>query len=185
MSRYTNIFNYLPTEENDSSTTSINEKRKAGKKLREIECLKKKNLSILTDLEKEKIASEKYWKDILSPPPVKENLKEERKRLKKEKEKQKKEAEREEVKKRQQREKEEFERTREKRAAELRKYQESLLHPVEVEYKKKVKEYDGNTDKAFRVCSRKYHPDKNIGNEVEATENQKKLAEVHEGYSKK
>jgi DnaJ-class molecular chaperone len=46
-----------------------------------------------------------------------------------------------------------------------------------------LKECNGDTNKAFRKCSFKYHPDKNINNK-NAKDNQQKLLEIHEIYSK-
>ena len=70
--------------------------------MREIETLKKKDKNDLTDTEKEKIATENYWRDILNPPPkeeYKESLKEKEKRLKKEEGKKRKQEEKERIKK--------------------------------------------------------------------------------------
>jgi hypothetical protein len=102
MARPINIFRGLHIDE-EEEPNKINIERKATKKLREIESLKKKDKNDLTDTEKEKISTENYWRDILNPPEkeeYKESLKEKEKRLKKEKERQKKEEEKKEKKKR-------------------------------------------------------------------------------------
>jgi len=70
----------------------------------------------------------------------------------------------------------------EQRKRQEKEENERRFYPIEAEYKKQLKEFNGNRDKAFRKCSFKYHPDKNPGNEVVATENQKKLLEIHERY---
>ena len=208
-----NIFSYLHNDEPDMDIKD-NTERKARKKLKEIDNLKKKDIKDLTDLEKDKIAKEKYWNNILNPEKEEEkrpSKKEEQKRLKKEKEKQKKEEE----KKRKRKEKEELERQKQKQREEYqaemnkqyeerkrqqeerkeewkkqqeewKKQQESpkiVISEIESEYLSQLKKYNGNKDKAFRNCSLKYHPDKNIGNEKKANENQKKLLEIHEKYS--
>jgi len=60
---------------------------------------------------------------------------------------------------------------------------EIIISEIETEYLKQSKKFNGNKDKVFRKLSLKYHPDKNIGNEKLANENQKKLSEIHEKYS--
>jgi len=193
MSKYTNTFRVLQSEEEEECSKQVNMERKATKKLREIESLKKKNIKDLTDSEKEKIASEKVWRDILNPPPKeppKESIKEQKKRLKKEKDIRRRKEEAERFKK----EREEYEYLRKesekqakKEAEERRKREEEherQNNPIEFEYKKRLQEYDGNTERAFRKCSLKFHPDKNIGNEKVANENQRKLLDIHEKYCK-
>lgn len=252
MARHINTYRALQIDE-DEETNKINIERKATKKLREIDSLKKKDKNDLTDSEKDKMDKEKYWKDILIPIPkeeYKECTKEEDKVLKRENERQKKEEEkkrqkkdnkkyeeqqkkyreekqkrqedafkkqqeqqtkwREEKQKRQEEKLKKKEEERKKQEEEWKKQEEKKkwweeelkrqekedqrkrqekeenerrFYPIEAEYKKRLKECNGNTDKAFRKCSFKYHPDKNPGNEVVATENQKKLLEIHERYS--
>lgn len=204
MARQTNIFKNLRIIE-DEDSNDVNMDRKATKKLREIESLKNKDKKDLTDSEKEKISKEQYWKDILDPvkESMKESIKEAKKRLKKEKEKEKikerrrrekerileeefKKREEEEIKRQKERQQryEEYKRQeeeRERREEETNKE----YYPIDLEYKQILKEFGGNLGKTFRKCSLKYHPDRNIGNEELANENQKKLLEVHEKYSKK
>ena len=48
-----------------------------------------------------------------------------------------------------------------------------------------MKQYNGNKDKVFRICSLKYHPDRNIGNEMKANENQKVLLEIYKNIQNK
>jgi len=214
MARQTNIFKNLRIIE-DEDSNDVNIERKATKKLREIESLKNKEKKDLTDSEKEKISKEQYWKDILDPvkESIKESIKDTKKRLKKEKEKEKikerrrREKERilEEERKRQKERDERFEeykrqyKERERREEEEReRYEEEEererqeqyikqkeYYQIELEYKQNLKEFGGNLGKTFRKCSLKYHPDRNIGNEELANENQKKLLEIHEKYSKK
>jgi len=79
-----NIFTYLEEEESDLDIKD-NTERKAKKKLKEIDILKKKDKNTLTDLEKDKIAKEKYWNNILNPEKEEEkgpSKKEQQKRLK-------------------------------------------------------------------------------------------------------
>jgi hypothetical protein len=216
MARIINTYRVLHPED-EEEPNKINIERKATKKLREIESLKKKDKHDLTDSEKEKLATENHWRNILHPPPkepIKENLLDMQKRLKKEKEKQKKKEQKEQLKKEREkyeeekreherREKKRREEEREKREEDKRKWREEQrkkkekeeedrrqkeenerrFYPIEAEYKKLLKEYDGNTVKAYHKCSLRFHPDKNIGNEVIATENQIKLSEIHEKYS--
>ena len=232
MARPINTFSGLHIDE-EEEPNKINIERKATKKLREIESLKKKDKNDLTNTEKEKISRENYWRDILNPPEkeeYKESLKEKEKRLKKEKERQKKEEEKKRKKEEKERKKKEKEEKkmqeiyeeqkkkneryeqRKKNYEEQQKHYEQhkkqheewkkqneqrkkkqendkdetkiLFKEIEAEYKKVLKYYDGNVEKAFRKCSLKYHPDKNPGNEVTATENQKILGEIYEKYSK-
>ena len=208
MARNINTFKVLHQDE-EEETYKINIERKATKKLREIESLKKKGKNDLTDSEKEKLATENYWRDILHPrpkEPIKESLIDMQKRLKKEKEKQKKKEQKERIKKerekyeeekreRERREKKRREEEWEKREEDKRKWREEewnrkqekndhQLNTIETEFKKILVNCNGNVDKAFRKCSLKYHPDKNPGNEVIANENQKILGEIYEKYSK-
>lgn len=218
MARYINTFRSLH-DDGDEESSKINIERKASKKLREIETLKKKDKNDLTDTEKEKIATENYWRDILNPPPkepIKESIIDFQKRLKKEKERQKKKEQKERlIKEKERREEEKRERDRiekkrrddewEKRQEYQRKCREEerkkkekeeeewnrrqeekerRFYPIETEFKKVLLNCNGNVDKAFRKCSLKYHPDKNPGNQVTATENQKILGEIYEKYSK-
>jgi len=183
MARHTNIFKNLHIYE-DEEIKQINMERKATKKLREIESLNKKSKNDLTDSEKEKISEEKYWKDILNPPPkepYKASFKQQQQW-----EKLAKRWEKEEERKRQKQEELKRLQEEDKRLAEEQKRlveeNEHKLYPIEYEYKKQLKESNGNTKKAFHKCSLIFHPDKNIGNELVATENQKKLSEIHEKY---
>jgi len=207
-----NIYEYLE-EGDFGMDIKDNTERKAKKKLKEIENLKKKDKKDLTDLEKEKIATEKYWKNIINPEKEEEkgpSKKEEQKRLKKEKERQKKEKQKKEEKKeRKRKEKEELERQRQKEREEYQakmnkhyeewkkqqeewKKQEQTKQPepqkiviseIETEYLRQLKKFNGNKDKVFRKLSLKYHPDRNIGNEKIANENQQDLLAIHKKYS--
>ena len=216
-----NIFKNLQIDEDDEYN-DINMARKATKKIREIESLKKKDNIILTESEKDKILKESFWKDILNPvknEPQKESMNDIKKRLKRERERQKKQdeierrriikeeyervklekeenklkeernrQEEERNKQEEERNRQEEERNREKEERKRQKERNRQINKqfisIENEYKKQLIENNGNTKKAFHKCSLKFHPDKNIGNQIIANENQKILSQIHEKYSR-
>ena len=117
-------------------------------------------------------------KEIILEEDCKKREEEERKRQK-EREERYEEYKRREEEERERREEEEYTRQQEEHIKQKEYY------PIELEYKQILKEFCGNLGKTFRKCSLKYHPDRNIGNEELANENQKKLLEIHEKFSRK
>jgi len=189
--RVRNIYSELPVEE-PSFSEPKDIKRKAEKKLREIENLKQK--SNPTAEEQEKISQEKYWRNILYPEQKEQyssNQKESStKRKKKEAEQKHKKAKKEKHRRRQEQKQKEEERKQQHR------YEKSYVPSKEIEeFSEEQKihltilnEYlslssDKGYNKAFRELSILYHPDKNSS--TEATLQFQLLNNIHEEHSKK
>jgi flagellar biosynthesis GTPase FlhF len=204
-----NIFSAIAENDDDFKITP-REKflKKAAKKLNEIERLKEKGIcNSLTIDECEKLLKEDFWKSCLFEEPLKPNIKEERKRKKEEEKMKKQEEERrvyEEYKKKmeekerkrkeeQKREEEEYRKRKEeeyrkrKEEERKRKNQETKARKngksLEDEYKNVLLLHHGNNDKTFRLLSLKYHPDKNVGRPIWASEMQKQLGGFREKYN--
>ena len=214
MAKATATFTFanFQTDEFDgtSSDAKINtEVRKAHKKLREIDVLKKKEVKTKEELNK--IQMEMHWLSILFPneeKPVDEGV-EERKRKQqkrhdeKERMKQRKrkaeeiatEKRREEERKREElrqerEEREEREQSRKEREQSRKERQQReasvFMNPmerrIEKEFVQLLSENDNNVNKVFRLLSLKYHPDKHLDDKSGAEEIQKILGNVKEMY---
>ena len=214
MAKATATFTFanFQTDEFDgtSSDAKINtEVRKAHKKLREIDVLKKKEVKTKEELNK--IQMEMHWLSILFPneeKPVDEGV-EERKRKQqkrhdeKERMKQRKrkaeeiatEKRREEERKREElrqerEEREEREQSRKEREQSRKERQQReasvFMNPmerrIEKEFGQLLSENDNNVNKVFRLLSLKYHPDKHLDDKSGAEEIQKILGNVKEMY---
>ena len=193
-------------------TGTNNERRKAEKKLKEIQILLKKTSHTKEELDK--LATEQHWKDIIdwidNPKKTEETQKTIKNRLKRKREKEKRERELEEIRKRREKEAEEQKRRheeirkqREKEAEEQkRRYQEDRKQKrqEEEEFRKRQEEefrehqdlwsefdamYRQNNDvnKTFRKLSVKYHPDKNIGKKQWSEAKQQELTNIRDHYS--
>jgi hypothetical protein len=206
-----NIFINIYIE--DEESTHINMERKANKKMREIAFLKQKDTLTDSEKEKiSRELFWKNILNPPSPEPpnetendTKKRLKKEKERLKKKEEKERKRREKEKREEEQQRkkkeEKERARREKEKRQEEQQRKkkeekerarreeehrwnrEDKREDPIETEYKRVLKDCDGNKEKTFRKCSLKYHPDRNKGEN--ATQNQQRLLEIHQKYSMK
>ena len=215
MAKATATFTFanFQTDEFDgtSSDAKINtEVRKAHKKLREIDVLKKKEVKTKEELDK--IQMEMYWLSILFPneeKPVDEGV-EQRKRKQqkrhdeKERMKQRKrkaeeianERRREEERKREElrqerEEREERDQSREERDQSRKERQENIIgcvsmnpmeRRIEKEFVQLLSENDNNVNKVFRLLSLKYHPDKHLDDKNGAEEIQKILGNIKEMY---
>jgi len=204
-----NIFSAIAENDEEFKITSRESfLRKAAKKMKEIERLKEKGkYHSLTKEECEKLAQEDFWEACLYEEPSKSNIKEERKRKKEEEklkkqevnkkreeefrrayEENKKKLEEEHKKREEMKKEEERKRLEEERK---RKFLEKKTHKkikkdskgIEDEYKNLLLLHNGNNDKTFRILSLKYHPDKNVGRQIWASEMQKQLGEFREKYS--
>jgi ATP-dependent Lon protease len=185
----------------DPGTT--NQRRKAEKKLKEIQILIKKTSHTKEELDK--LATEQHWKDIIdwfdNPKKTDETQKTIKNRLKRKREKEKRERQLEEIlKQRERREKEVEEQKRrheeyrkQRQEEEFRKQEqkrqeeEFRKHHYEHQYLWSEFEalYRQNNDvnKTFRKLSVKYHPDKNIGKQEWAEAKQKELTNIRDHYS--
>jgi hypothetical protein len=190
--RLRNIYSELPVEE-PSFSEPKDLKRKAEKKLREIENLKQK--SNPTSEEQEKISQEKYWRNILYTEEKQQyssNDKESStKRKKKEAEQKHKKAKQEKHRRRHEKKQKE----EEERKKQQRRYEKSYVPAKEIEefYEEQhihttiFNKYlslssEKGYNKAFRELSILYHPDKNSS--TEATLHFQLLNNIHEEYSK-
>jgi len=206
MNKY-NIYENLDSDDsNDAEKTTQNEKRKASKKLREIELLERKEK--LTTAEIEKINMKSKWTNILYPiqdvklPDEECKTKqqarhmEREKKREKEKEKQRKEDERREreAERREQerakwekirREKEKEAKREKEKEAKREKEEIQKICKLEKEFRDELaKTGDGNVNRVFRILSLKYHPDRNINKETveDSVEKQKILGNIREKY---
>jgi len=189
---------------------TTNERRKAEKKLKEIQALIKKTSHTKEELDK--LATEQHWKDIIdwfdNPKKTAETKPEETQktikiRLKRKREKEKRERELEEIlKQRQRREKEAEEQKRrheeyrkqrqeeEFRKQEQKQRQEEKMRKHHYEHQYLWSEFDAlyrqnnDVNKTFRKLSVKYHPDKNIGKQEWSEAKQKELTNIRDHYSK-
>jgi hypothetical protein len=196
--------NFQSDEYVESSDAKINtEVRKAHKKLREIDVLKKKEVKTKEELDK--IQMEMHWLSILFPneeKAVDEGV-EERKRKQ-----QKRHDEKERIKERKRKAEEianERRREEERKREELRQEREAReqreqskkerqeniigsvsMNPmerrIEKEFMQLLSENDNNVNKVFRLLSLKYHPDKHLDDKSGAEEIQKILGNVKEMY---
>jgi hypothetical protein len=167
--------------------TSVSRK-KAEKKLREIDSLKKKK-GELTKEEIEKVASEQYWQRIVSPLPStgeekKANPKQKRtKAARKKKEADERENQRQEYQKREYQKREEHQNQQQRKRSfdEMQSNTKSKLDYMFVlgEFHALNRTHQ-NIDKVFRLLSIKYHPDKNIGRDEWATAMQQHLVNVRD-----
>jgi len=198
MNKY-NIYENLDSDDsNDTEKTTQNEKRKASKKLREIELLERKEK--LTTAEIEKINMKSKWTNILYPiqdvklPDEECKTKqqarhmEREKKREKEKEKQRKEDERRkrEAERREQ-ERAKWEKIRREKEKEAKREKEEIqkICKLEKEFRDELaKTGDGNVNRVFRRLSLKYHPDRNINKETveDSVEKQKILGNIREKY---
>lgn len=194
-----NRFSVLEPDEllEDTSAAHKNVLKKAEKKLREIELLKKKKEHCdLSKEEAEKVASEEFWQRIVSPVPKQENSGETKNKKKREQRKKREEEEREQ-------QRQEFKRQREQEQQQEQEQRRREQEHQRQEYNKKRTfiEMQSNTkskldymfvlgefntlnqihqsvDKTFRILSLKYHPDKNIGRDEWATAMQQHLVNI-------
>jgi hypothetical protein len=207
-----NIYEHLDHLDDDvfKCPGSTNERRKAEKKLKEIQALIKKTSHTKEELDK--LATEQHWKDIIdwfdNPKKTAETKPEETQktikiRLKRKREKEKRERELEEIlKQRQRREKEAEEQKRrheeyrkqrqeeEFRKQEQKQRQEEKMRKHHYEHQYLWSEFEAlyrqnnDVNKTFRKLSVKYHPDKNIGKQEWAEAKQKELTNIRDHYSK-
>jgi len=183
MNKHNNIYENLDSDEyDDIEKTTQNEKRKASKKLREIELLEKKEH--LTEAEIEKVKMKQKWNNILYPkqdikiPDDESKMKQQARRTQKEKETQRREREAE----RREKERIRHEKMREaNRWERMRNKSESLL---EQEFIYELAKNGNNVNRAFRLLSLKYHPDRNIHKEKieDSIETQKLLGNIRDKY---
>jgi hypothetical protein len=207
-----NIYEHLDHLDDDvvKYPGTTNERRKAEKKLKEIQALIKKTSHTKEELDK--LATEQHWKDIIdwfdNPKKTAETKPEETQktikiRLKRKREKEKRERELEEIlKQRQRREKEAEEQKRrheeyrkqrqeeEFRKQEQKQRQEEKMRKHHYEHQYLWSEFDAlyrqnnDVNKTFRKLSVKYHPDKNIGKQEWSEAKQKELTNIRDHYSK-
>ena len=186
-----------------------NERRKAEKKLKEIQTLLKKTSHTKEELDK--LATEQHWKDIIdwidNPKKTAEKTEETPKmiknRLKRKREKEKRERELEEILKRREKEAEEQKRRHQEDRKQKRQEEEEFRkqqqkRQEEEEFRKHHREHqdlwsefdavyrqNNNVNKTFRKLSVKYHPDKNIGKKQSTEAKQKELTNIRDYYSSK
>ena len=193
-----NRFSALESDEllEDTSTSHKNVLKKAEKKLREIELLKKKKEHCdLSKEEAEKVASEEFWQRIVSPVPKQENSGETKNKKKREQRKKREEEEREHQRQEYKRQREqEREQEQEQRRREQERYEQQSKKRTFIEMQSNTKskldymfvlgefntlnQIHQSVDKTFRILSLKYHPDKNIGRDEWATAMQQHLVNV-------
>ena len=191
--------NFQSDEYVESSDAKINtEVRKAHKKLREIDVLKKKEVKTKEELDK--IRLEIHWLSILFPNEEKTGV-EERKRKQ-----QKRHDEKERIKERKRKAEEianERRREEERKREELRQEREQrdqsrkerdqssvfmsqkkspIERRLENEFVQLLTENDNNVNKVFRLLSFKYHPDKHLDDKSGSEEIQKILGNIKEMY---
>jgi chromosome segregation ATPase len=187
--------NFQSDEYVESSDAKINtEVRKAHKKLREIDVLKKKEMKTKEELDK--IQMEIHWLSILFPNEEKA-VDEERKRKQ-----QKRHDEKERIKERKRKAEEianERRREEERKREELRQEREEreqreqssvfmsqkkspIERRIEKEFVQLLTENDNNVNKVFRLLSFKYHPDKHLDDKSGSEEIQKILGNIKEMY---
>jgi hypothetical protein len=195
--------NFQSDEYVESSDAKINtEVRKAHKKLREIDVLKKKEMKTKEELDK--IQMEIHWLSILFPNEEKA-VDEERKRKQ-----QKRHDEKERIKERKRKAEEianERRREEERKREELRQEREAreqreqsrkerdqssvfmsqkkkspIERRIEKEFVQLLTENDNNVNKVFRLLSFKYHPDKHLDDKSGSEEIQKILGNIKEMY---
>lgn len=196
----TNVFSELEDETISIQPASLNFRRKAEKKLREIEILEDKQCDCSISIEeRNKINEKSFWqsvlydpndpkyKDIYFKPTKKEKEKLEKKRIqlakereRKEKEQQKKRMkEQEESERKFRKEQEEWDRKfREKNNLDKDKIKHLNLSKLELEYKLLFCKNNKNNDKTFRQLSLKYHPDKNVDKQEWAQKKQQELSDI-------
>ena len=183
-------------------TGTNNERRKAEKKLKEIQILLKKTSHTKEELDK--LATEQHWKDIIdwfdNPKKTEETQKTIKNRLKRKREKEKRERELEEIRKRREKEAEEQKRRYQEDRKQKRQEEEEFRKRQEEEFRKRQEEefrehqelwsefdtmYRQNNDvnKTFRKLSVKYHPDKNIGKKQWSEAKQQELTNIRDHYS--
>ena len=206
-SRLKNIYKDLEVDELGYPTTT-QPGRKAIKKLREIEALKNKPNP--TTEEREKIATERHWMNILNPEENKPDNKTTAKDLKKQAEKEKRrkreeekynkkvlqaQKEQEEWAKREEARKKAYEEAREKARVQFESQREQMalekflepFHELPLAfaiYKEYMAFSRTESHKiAFRKLSMKYHPDKNLTQNT--TLHQQILHHIHEHIVKK
>jgi len=176
-----NIYEHLDTDDSDDIHLSTqNEKRKASKKLREIELLEKKET--LTVEEIEKVKMKQKWIKILHPiHDIKITndeckMKQQARHIAKEK---KREREKEKQKKDAERKQQESERREKIREEEKNQNVGCLL---EKEFIDELTKNGGNVNRVFRLLSLKYHPDRNINQLKDSIGKQKILGNIREKY---
>ena len=168
----TNVFSELEDETISIQPASLNFRRKAEKKLREIEILEDKQCDCSISIEEIKKINDKcFWQSVLYDPndpkykdiyfkPTKKEKEQQKKRIK----------EQEESERKFRKEQEEWD----------RKFREknNYLSTLELEYKLLFLQNNKNNDKTFRQLSLKYHPDKNVDKQEWALKKQKELLDV-------
>jgi len=201
-----NIYEHLHHLDDDvvKDPGTTNERRKAEKKLKEIQTLIKKTSHTKEELDK--LATEQHWKDIIdwfdNPKKTEETQQTIKNRLKRKREKEKRERQLEEILKqrerrekeaeeqkrrheeyRKQRQEEEFRKQEQKRQEEEFRKQEQKRQYLWSEFEA-LYHQNNDVNKTFRKLSMKYHPDKNIGKQEWAEANQKELTNIRDHYSK-
>ena len=179
-----NMYEHLNHLDDDFVTGTNNERRKAEKKLKEIQNLLKKTSHTKEELDK--LATEQHWKDIIdwidNPKKMEETQKTIKNRLKRKREKEKRERELEEIRKRREKEAEEQKRRyqeyrKQRQEEEFREHQE-LWSEFDTMYRQ-----NNDVNKTFRKLSVKYHPDKNIGKKQWSEAKQQELTNIRDHYS--
>jgi hypothetical protein len=177
-----NIYEHLDLDEETMGSETANMKRKAEKKIKEIERLKSK-INPTAD-ETEKINSEKKWQKILhifepaKPDKDKNDKQKKRKREKKQK-----------PKKPEKPDNNFFEKNfhDKERKPNIEQERPRIVinivptSDVQTEFEELLRK-NNNIDKTFRQLSLKYHPDKNPDKKQWAEEKQKELARVRDIY---
>jgi cation transport ATPase len=180
-----NRFSALETE--DVGQTDIF--KKAAKKLREIDKLKQKSVHNTEELIK--LSTESHWRNILNPRArhvdekaeaerkAKQHAKYAKKQAKIQEEAAHKKAEEAEKKAEHQRAK--AERAKKQRDSFINSLT-GLTDALEIEFRDMLIKTGYNINKTFRVLSKKYHPDRNIGNKEWAETKQKHLLNCKEKF---
>lgn len=164
-----NIYANLRVDDESADPGTANLRRKAGKKLKEIERLKTK--TNLTADEIDKINAEKKWQSILHIfEPVKPE-KSEKKRKRKPKQKPPK--------------KEEPKQPHFVHIELPRVFVKPFRPPTIQDEFEELLRINSNVDKTFRQLSIKYHPDKNLHKKQWAETMQKELGGVRDAYAKR
>ena len=191
-----NMYEHLDHLDDAVISGTNNERRKAEKKLKEIQILLKKTSHTKEELDK--LATEQHWKDIIdwidNPKKTEETQKTIKNRLKRKREKEKRERELEEIRKRREKEAEEQKRRHEEDRKQKRQEEEEFRKRQEEEFREHQElwsEFDAmyrqnnDVNKTFRKLSVKYHPDKNIGKKQWSESKQQELTNIRDHYSSK
>lgn len=174
-----NRFSVLETEDVDQTDIF----KKAAKKLKEIDRLKQRLVHNAEELTK--LATESYWRNILNPPTKHVDQAAEAFRKAKQHAKQAKKLAK--IKEEEARIKaEEAQRLADQEQRKRAAFIESLARftdSLDVEFRDIFIKNGFNVNKTFRILSKKYHPDRNIGNQEWAETKQKQLLNCKEKFA--